>query len=521
MARTFFLAAALFFLAACATPPAPPPVSTTAAYDRAFDDVLAHYGPPGLAVGVIEHGRVVYTRTAGELVEGGGEPVDRQTLFKIASNSKAMTAALLARFVDAGRLRWDDPVRKHLPQFAMHDPWITEHMQVKDLLVHNSGLPEGAGDLMLWPEPNRFTREDIIRGLAFLRPEYGFRAGYAYDNLLYVVAGEVAAAVGGASYEELLRREVFEPVGLDCRVGSWRSDEVDNVAQPHVRLDGVNVPVRLDGPAVPEITSAAAGGVRCSLEAMLTWALNWLSPTPEQLAWLSREQRDELWKARTPMPVSARRREWDDTHYYAYAFGFRLADVDGAWTVSHTGTLMGMYSAMTLLPDEQSGFVLMMNGGGGQARSVLNDVLLKQLTAPEKGRTVAWYVEALGRDTAEPAGAGGPPDTTARSPVPAGGLPLGTGVWRDPWFGEVAVCEEDGRVRFASAKSPLLTGTVMRIGERHLVDWDDPSVDVEAWLEFSTRADGRRRLTMAKVDPDADFSYDYEDLDFTRVRDCE
>ncbi|HEX7062998.1 MAG TPA: serine hydrolase domain-containing protein, partial [Woeseiaceae bacterium] len=234
----------------------PPP---TAAYDRAVDDIIAHYDVPGLAVGVIEHGKVVYTRTAGELVAGGGEQVDRHTLFKIASNSKAMTAALLARLVDAGKLRWDDPVRKHLPQFRMHDPWVTEHMQVRDLLVHNSGLPEGGGDLMLWPEPNAFTRADIIHGLAYLVPAYGFRSGYAYDNLLYVVAGEVAAAAGGASYEELLRREVFGPLGLDCRVGSWRSAQVGNVAQPHVKEDGVNVPVRVDGPVVPAITSAAAG----------------------------------------------------------------------------------------------------------------------------------------------------------------------------------------------------------------------------------------------------------------------
>lgn len=507
----------LILLAGCgATPPAP----STAARDRAIDDLLEHYDPPGLAVGVIENGRVAYVRTAGERIAGSGMPVDRRTLFKIASNSKAMTAALLARLVEAGRLRWDDPVKRHLPEFRLYDEWVTEHIEVRDLLVHNSGLPEGAGDLMLWPEPNHFTREDIIRGLAFLAPGYGFRSGYAYDNLLYVVAGEVAAAAGAASYEELMRREVFEPLGLDCRVGSWRTDEVANVAQPHVRHDGVNVPVRTDGPVVPAITSAAAGGIRCSLDAMLTWALNWLDPTPAQLAWLSEEQRSELWAARTPMPISARRRAWFDTHYHAYAFGFRLADADGAWTVSHTGTLMGMYSAMTLLPDEKSGFVLMLNGGGGQARAVLNDVLLKQLTAPEQGRTVAWFVEALEREAAVPGGGEGPPDTSARTPVPAGGLP-GTGTWRDPWFGEVAICEENGTVRFASAKSPLLTGTVMRLGERYLVDWDDPSVDVEAWLDFSTRGDGSGRLRMAKVDPDADFSFDYEDLDFTRVGGCD
>ncbi len=120
------------------------------------------------------------------------------TLFKIASNSKAMTTALLARLVAPHKLDWDDPVVKYLPTFRMNDPWVTRNMLVRDLLVHNSGLREGAGDLMLWPEPNRFTRDDIIAGLAYLKPQASFRSGYAYDNLLYVVAGQVAAAAGGA-----------------------------------------------------------------------------------------------------------------------------------------------------------------------------------------------------------------------------------------------------------------------------------------------------------------------------------
>jgi CubicO group peptidase (beta-lactamase class C family) len=516
--RAVLAAVALVFLGGCS---GTPPARSTAAYDRAFDDIMARYDLPGLAVGVIEDGRVVYTRTAGETVAGSGEMVDRQTLFKIASNSKAMTASVLARLVDAGKLRWDDPVVKHLPQFRMHDPWITRHLQVRDLLIHNSGLPAGAGDLMLWPEPNHFTRADIIAGLAYLEPEYGFRSGYAYDNLLYVVAGEVAAAIGGAAYEELVRREVFDPLDLDCIVGEWRTRDVDNVAQPHRRLEGRNAVVRVDADVVPAITSAAAGGIRCSLEAMLAWAQNWLAPTPGQLGWLSAEQRRAMWAPRTPMPISERRRAWNDTHYYAYGFGFRLADVDGAWTVSHTGTLMGMYSAMTLLPDRNSGFVLMTNGAGSEARTVLNEVLMKQFTAPEEARTVAWYANAMARESSM-AGGSSEPDTSMRTPAQPGRLGIGTGVWRDPWFGDVSVCERGGAIRFHSAKSPLLTGTVMRVGDRYLVDWEDESVYVEAWLDFAAgNGASDPRLTMAKVDPRADFSFDFEDLDFTRVGDCE
>ena len=493
------------------------PAVDTTAIDSAVDDAIARYHLPGIAVGVIEDGKVAHVRTVGEVVAGSGQPVTPDTIFKIASNSKAMTASVLARLVDAGKLRWDDPVAKHLPQFRMHDPWVTQHMQVRDLLIHNSGLPEGGGDLMLWPEPNRFSRADIIAGLGHIKPAYGFRSGYAYDNLLYVVAGEVAAAAGGASYEDLVRREIFEPLGLDrCRVGAFDRGEVGNVAQPHTLRDGQAVVTNADETRVPAITSAAAGGIRCSLGDMLVWARNWLAPDAAQQAWLSPGQRAEMWKIRTPMPVSQRRRDWDDTHVYGYGYGFRMADVDGEWTVSHTGTLSGMYSMMMLLPDRRSGFVMLINGDADEARTVLGEVLLKQFTAPESNPTIAGYAARI---AAEPADAddASRPDTSARVPATPTDLASRLGVWRDPWFGEVSLCARGDGVRWESGKSPMLRGNVVRVGQRHLIDWDDD--DLEAWLDFAGEG-GDAVMTMAKSDPDGDFSYDYEDLRFVRAGDC-
>ncbi len=500
------------------TPPSDPMLDAT------VEAAIARYHLPGIAVGVIEDGRIAYARGFGETVAGSGDPVTTKTLFKIASNSKAMTASVLARLVQAGKLHWDDPVVKYLPDFAMHDPWVTRHMTVRDLLVHNSGLPEGGGDLMLWPEPNLFTRADIVHGLKHIEPAYGFRAGYAYDNLLYVVAGEVAAAAGGASYEELVRRELLQPLGLDgCRVGEFSRAGAGSVAQPHMRSGDGNVAMRQDGDLVPAITSAAAGGIRCGLDDMLDWAMNWLEPTPAQLQWLGPQQRAEMWKARTPMPISRFRRQWDDTHYYAYAYGFRVADADGEWTVSHTGTLGGMYSMMMLLPDRKSGFVFMINGDGGTARTVLGEVLLKRFTRPDDERGFDDFAEEMERPApAAPTATSKPevPDIAARKPVSAARMQSWLGVWRDPWFGEVRVCPVGEGVEWRSAKSPKMHGMVSDLGGRYLLHWDDIAVDIDAWLDFAGSGDARS-LRMAKIDPDGDFSSDYEDLAFTRVRDCD
>ncbi len=496
-----------------------------AAIDRAVDDTAARYRLPGLAVGIVADGEVVYTRTLGELAAGSGDRIDADTLFKIASNSKAMTTGLLARLVDAGKLEWDDPVTKYLPDFRMFDPWVTREMQVRDLLIHNSGLGAGAGDLMLWPGPNHFSRADVIHGLRYLKPKYSFRSRYAYDNTLYIVAGEVAAAAGGAPYDALVRRELFAPLGMTrCQVGEWHRDALGNVAQPHARRDGANVVTGEDGPVIPDVPMMAAGGIRCSLRDMLAWATMWLEPETSGLVdgkpWLSPEQREAVWSPQTIMPLTRRMREWDDSHYSAYGYGWRLADVDGTQKVSHTGTLSGMYSALTLLPQKHIGFVILINADADDARTVLNQVLVKQFTAPAQRRTVAHYADALDRDAQAAKQERPVPDTSSRRPVTATGMARQLGVYRDPWFGDVAICPAADGVRFASVKSPLMVGDVMRAGDRLLVQWQGSGADTEPWLEFGPVAATPMTLKMSKIDPDADFSSDFEDLSFVRIGDC-
>jgi CubicO group peptidase (beta-lactamase class C family) len=513
-----------------------------------FDQTRQHYPLPGLAMAVVDDGRVVYTHTAGERRAGSGEPIDADTLFKIASNSKAMTAAVLARLVDRGLLRWDDPVRKHLPQFRMYDPWVGEHMQVRDLLIHNSGLGLGAGDLMLWPEPNTFSRADIIAGLAHLKPVTSFRSGYAYDNLMYVVAGEVAAAAGGKPYDQLLREEVFVPLGMTrCQAGAWSVAQVGNVAQPHALQEGRNVVINADAASAPDLTSMAAGGIRCSLRDMTRWMQVLLDPGLVP-GWLSDAQRRALWTAHMPMPLGERQRSWDSAHFSAYGYGWRLSDMDGQWKVAHTGTLSGMYSSLALLPDRKVGVVILINGEGEDARTVLMQTALKHYTAPEQKQTVTGYAaqlqaERTHRRTANQAlvdttarkseTTARNPVTTARNPVePPHGWLSGAnqstakqavatpppGRYQDPWLGHATLCPEHGTLRFSIEKSPKLRGTVMQLGSRWLVQWDTLGADAEPWLQVQPGTPPT--LTLSAIDPDIDFSYDYQDLQFRRIGDC-
>jgi hypothetical protein len=244
----------------------------------------------------------------------------------------------------------------------------------------------------------------------------------------------------------------------------------------------------------------------------------WLDPgmpSRDGKRWLTQAQRNALWSAYTPMPISKRQRDWDGSHFNAYGYGWRLSDVDGVWRVAHTGTLAGMFSAVNLFPEKNGGFVFMINGDGGDARAVLNSALAKHFTAPDRAKPASWYAQAIETERAGEPAENRAPDTSARQPALARNMAQRLGVYRDPWFGEVSLCAAGEEVRFVSAKSMQLHGRLMQVGERWLVDWDEESVDAEPWLHFAGAS-----LTLSKVDPDADFSYDYEDLDFTRVGPC-
>ena len=495
--------------------------SPHAAVDRAFDQAFERYQLPGLALGVIEDGKVVHVRTAGELRAGQGEPVNPDTLFKIASTTKAMTTAVLARLVDQGKLRWDDPVIKHLPEFRMQDPWVTQNMQVRDLLIHNSGLRPFAGDLMLWPEPNHFGRDDIIAGLAHLKPTQSFRANYAYDNLLYVVAGKVAEQAGGKPYAELVREHLFVPLGMDrCRVGSWSRDAVGNIAQPHIRQGEKNVVEREDGEQIPDTPLMAAGGVRCSVRDMLAWMQAWLVPESHP-GWLSEKQRREVWALQVPMPMSARMREWDNSHFSGYGYGWRVSDVDGQWKVAHTGTLMGMYTSLVLLPDQRNGFILMTNGEAEDARTALTQALVKHYTAPGQGLDVEHYARLLEQER-QPATATPVKHQQAAARVASPDeLKRWQGVYQDPWFGKVRLCPVDDKIVFASAMSPKMTGTLVRVQDRWRVDWHAVDVGPAPWLDFTVDAADVASMQLSYIDDEGKPGSDYADLALARVAACD
>ncbi|HHL41982.1 MAG TPA: serine hydrolase, partial [Hellea balneolensis] len=442
------LVAGNLLLAAAASAQAQQPVRAPAqslpvladAIKKTSDDAIAAFHTPGLAVGVVQNGKVVFSGGFGTRNMERGQPVDNETLFRIASTTKAFTSAALAILVDDGVLDWDDKVIDTLPEFRMADPWVTREFTIRDLLTHRSGLGLGAGDLMLWPEPSGFSRQEIIHNLRYLKPVSSFRSKYAYDNLLYIVAGEVVARASGTTWENFVQTKILDPLEMPCFAGEIKKADLKNVAIPYGFTDEKLTPVTRNKISGRITASQAAGGLVCNAKGMTIWMQTMLSggvgPNGKRI--FSKKQRDEMWKSQTILRVSSSEREYDNTHFKTYALGWRKDDVHGYEVISHTGTLSGFQAYVSLVPELDLGIVVLNNGSNYGARTSVMQSLLKAFMGQPKQDWVKIY-----KDRQERAAARKKPDASNDNWKGSGRVlrPLEDymGTYRDNWFGKIDI----------------------------------------------------------------------------------
>lgn len=493
--------------------------------ERVTARAMAEFRVPGMAVGIVKDGQVLYAAGHGVREIGRPDAVDTKTLFRIASASKAFTTASLAILADRGEVSWDGPVIDYLPELRMHDPWVTAHISLIDLLAHRSGLAPHAGDLLLWPVPNDFGKEDIISALRHFPLERGFRRGYTYDNVLYIVAGEVVSRVSGSNWGEFVDESIMQALGMErCFAGRVPKRQMRNLAAPHGVVGGeLQVIERNRIPAEPT-KFAPAGGIVCSLDDMLTWLTLQLGQgtSPDGKVLFSAEQARRMWAPHNWLGVSSSARAQDRTNFSAYGLGWRLRDVHGFREVSHTGSLDGMRAHALMIPELELGIVVLTNGSSSSARSAVMYTLENAFLPVEPRDWVEYYLERSRPDPAKsPASAelpATPPATETR--LPSRDLASYAGTYRDPWFGDVLISTSAEGLSFAAVRSPQLSGPMEHhSGDQFFVRWHDRSMEMDAYVRFEADPDGRirsmnleRRLDDGQFDPDH-FQY----LDFTRM----
>jgi len=479
---------------------------------------------PGMAVAIVENGAVTLARGFGVRKLGSPEKVDGDTIFMTGSTGKAMTTAALATLVEAGKLKWDDPVADHIPGFQMYDPWVTREMTVRDLLVHHSGLGLGAGDLLYIPR-GTLSRAEIVKRLRFIKPARSFRSGYAYDNILYIVAGHVIDRVSGQPYEDYMREHVFKPAGMLHST----SDEAHrfataNRAFPHARTGGA---VRGVGPlrVLDEHDNLAPASVPAGLLAISANDLaRWLQiqlakgKLPNGGRLFSEASSAEMWAPQTIEPIGPALPGLEETtpSFQQYALGWEVRDYGGAKIIWHSGGVFGFVTVVVLIPEKNVGFAITQNSEDGQARfGLMYELLDHYLGRPAKDwPKIFTEVRQKRFDMAVAA-------VTTKAAAPAQSkpsLPLAqyTGRYVDAWYGAIAIESDPNGLTINFTNTPNMGGRLQHWQyDTFVARFDDAGIE-PAYVTFALGAEGKvERITMKPVSPLADFSFDYQDLLFT------
>jgi len=489
--------------------------------DRTVERILQTFDVPGLALTIVKDGNLVVAKGYGVKTLGRPDPVDAQTLFGIASNTKVFTATALGILVERGLLEWDAPVIRYLPWFAMWDPWVTRNLTIRDLLVHRSGLGLGAGDLLWWP-PSTYDRKEISRRLRFIEPRTSFRSAYAYDNVLYTVAGEVIEAVSGRTWEDFVQTEILDRVGM--RTGNVRHSAAEhgaNVATTHARVDGT---VRAIKPFASDNTNPA-GGINASAEDMARWLMVQLDSGRiggEGRLFSERTART-LWTIVVPFDPGVPPPELAPfrASFAGYALGLNVRDYRGRKLITHTGGLPGYVSRVAFLPDVKLGVAVLTNMESGAAFNALAwTVLDHYLGAPAFDWIAAHEAldarAAAGLRDAEAAAAAAR-DTASRPSLP---LERYAATYRDAWYGDIAIRHEAGRLVMQFSKTPSLLGDLEHWQyDSFVVRWRDRELRADAFVTFTLNPDGSiREARMEPASPTVDFSFDFRDLLLKPVR---
>ena len=496
---------------------------TSQILDSVVLESIEKFDIAGISVGIVKDGEIIFARGYGVKSISTKKKVDENTSFGIGSNTKAFTTAALAILVDEGKLAWSDKVQKHIPEFTMYNSYVAQNFTIEDLLCHRSGLGLGIGDLMLFPDGSDFTTADILASFQYFKPTSAFRTKFDYDNLLYVVAGEVVARLSGMSWEAFVQERILNELKM-----SYSFADISEIS----KRKNVSASHSTEGEEMEEISpymfdtdkmNGALGSIYSSAKDMSLWMLMQLNKGKygddlDKNIFSERRQR-EMWKIHTV--TNASRNPRYNSHFAGYGLGWSLADVKGKMSVSHTGGMPGMLSKVVMIPDLDLGVVVLTNtsNGGGYAFTAIAQTIIDSYLDIDEKDWVSFYAKRLG-NMAHHADS-----VTLKvwETVEANkDIEIDTqnylGSYQDNWFGEVEVFMNEGVLWFKSLRSPKLNGPMAFYkANTFAIKWEYRGMNADAFALFILDENGKAiGIKMKGISPNIDFSYDFHDLDFKR-----
>ncbi|MBJ6117455.1 serine hydrolase [Pontibacter sp. BT310] len=491
--------------------------STITKLDAYYQKALKDWDVPGMAIAIVKDDSVIFAKGYGVLNNKTGGQVDANTIFGIASNTKAYTSAALATLVDAGKIKWTDKVNQYIPYLKMYNPYVTENLTIEDLLSHRAGLKTFSGDL-LWYNTN-YSREEIIRRMQYLEPAYGFRDGYGYSNLMFITAGQVIENVTGKTWENYIKETFFQPLGMNRSYTSVNELKgVQNVASPH-GFDAAEKPVATTLNAWDNWNPAA--GIFTSVNQQAQWMRLQLNRgTYKGKKIFSENASRHMWQAHNPIPVSKGAEEFTpSTHFNATGLGWFVSDYEGRKMVYHGGGHEGMNSRTVLAPEENLGIVILTNSMSSIMTPLAN-YTLDQFFGVQNGRDWSQFLldmTAKAKKEQAEAAAKAPKEKKKSKSRPTMDLSAYTGTYHSQLYGNATVTLKNGKLDLQLEPAQTLGGT-LNYWQHDIFDLDwknDFALLTPTRVRFLVGEDGT--ISQMRLDSDnPDFHFD--ELKFERVK---
>jgi len=487
--------------------------------DELIKNTIKTFDVPGMSVGIVKDGQMVYSKGFGVRSLKNNLPMDSKTLVGIASNSKGFTATALAMLVDDGKLNWDDKVSKFIPEFQMYDPYVSKEVTVRDLITHRAGLGLGQGDLMFFPEGGTQTIKDIVHNVRYLKPNHSFRTKLEYNNIMFIIAGEVITRISGLSWADFIEQRILKPVGMTASFGSYnRAKASSNIIDAHAPVDGKAIAVPHDW----NETANAAGGIMSNVEDMTTWATflmnNFVNKEGKRL--VSEKNAHELWSLQISDKVAPKNPY--DSHFYGYGLGWFLTDIKGKLQVQHSGGLIGTVTLFTMIPELKLGIVALTNQQSGAAFTTVTNAIKDSYLGIEDRNWLKTYSERMTKN--EERFNKQKKDVYDQIKTAEKTFSLKAeqfvGTYNDLWFGDVDIKQEGKKYRLYCKTSPRLKADLLPYNNNtFVVKWDDRSYDADAFfvVDFDENAKAKS-ATMKPISDVTDFSFDFGDLDLKKVK---
>lgn len=350
--------------------------------DAYIEQARQQWEAPGLAVTVVKDGKVLFSKGYGVRELGKPEKVDAQTIFANCSTTKAMTAAAMGMLVDEGKVKWDDKVIQHMPDFQLYDPYVTRELRVRDLFTHNAGL--GNADF-LWDDTD-LTSDEILHKMRLVPLSYSFRGGYTYQNIMYLAAGKLIEKVSGMSWEDFVEKRLFQPIGMTNTYANGKRSQIQkNRSIPHDRIDNKITPITdTNADAI-----GPAGSVWSCADDMAKWVQFVLDSAKVNGKRLLKPETYAEWLK--PQAIVSESgfypsQELTKPHWRTYALGWFQHDYNGRAVSFHTGSLAGTIAILGTIPDEKIGVFVFGNLDHAEVRHAIMYKVFDVLGGNDNGR---------------------------------------------------------------------------------------------------------------------------------------